>query len=140
MPTEIFLLTCNQFYYLEHVEIIYVYLLARNSALLRRNTVAASRGAWGNFPPSRRLFPLHLPPSQKEKIGQNQPLSAIFFYFCPLRKAFCPLDAPTKISGAAIVEIKYKSQGGRAILKAFILVVFLTLIFSQSVAVVACML
>ena len=57
----------------------------------------ASRGAWANLPPptvaSEALPPLA--PSQKKK----WPKAAIvgkFLDFCPLRNAFCPLDAPQK--------------------------------------------
>ena len=45
----------------------------------------------------------HLPPSE-EKHCQNQPFLAKFLFFCHLRNAFCPLDAPpppTKKSGVA---------------------------------------
>ena len=59
-------------------------------------------GAWGKMPPSRRLCP-PLPPPPVRRI--KWPKSAIFgkcLDFCPLRIAFCPLDAPhKKISGAA---------------------------------------
>ena len=56
--------------------------------------VVASRRGMRALPPSRRLCP-HLPPSE-EKNGQNQPFSAIFCLFFPLRIAFCPLNAPHK--------------------------------------------
>ena len=51
-------------------------------------------GTWDICLPVGGSFP-HLPPSQKKK----WPKSAIFgklVDFCPLRNAFCPLDAPTK--------------------------------------------
>ena len=65
-----------------------------------KGTVAASRGHGGICPLSRRLCAPTCPQSE-EKNGQNQPFSAN----CPLRIAFCPLDAPPqkkkKNSGAA---------------------------------------
>ena len=51
-------------------------------------------GHGGKMPPVGGSAP-HLPPSQKKKL----PKSAIFgkfLDFCPLRIAFCPLDAPHK--------------------------------------------
>ena len=37
-----------------------------------------------------------LAPQSEEKNGQNQPFLGKFLDFCPLRIAFCPLDAPHK--------------------------------------------
>ena len=56
------------------------------------------KGAWGHLPspvPPLEALPPHLPPVRR-KNGQNQLFLAIFLDFCPLRNAFCPLDAPTK--------------------------------------------
>ena len=56
--------------------------------------VAASMGAWGANAPQSEALPPTCPPQKKK-----WPKSAIFgkfLDFCPLRIAFCPLDAPHK--------------------------------------------
>ena len=55
--------------------------------------VAASRGG-GMGHPDQGSAPTC--PPVRRKNGQNQPFLAIFFNFCPLRNAFCSLDAPHK--------------------------------------------
>ena len=64
--------------------------------------VAASRGAWGHFPLSRRLCPPLAPPVRKKWL--KSATFGKFLDFYPLRIVFCPLDAPPqkkKNSGAA---------------------------------------
>ena len=55
--------------------------------------MAASRGGHGASL-RRRLCPTCL--QSVGKNGKNHPFSAKFLEFCPLRIAFCPLDAPHK--------------------------------------------
>lgn len=64
------------------------------------HAVVAPRGAWGGiFPLLEALPPLAL--LRREK-WQKSAIFVILKNFCPLRYAFCPLDAPPqKFSGAA---------------------------------------
>ena len=64
------------------------------------------KGTCGHLPPpSRRLCP-HLP-SVRRKIWPKSAIVGKFLDFCPLTRAFCPLDALTKNSGAATGKKAY---------------------------------
>ena len=73
--------------------------------------MAASGGGLGGQMPQSEALPPPLAPQSEEKNGKNQPFSANLD-FCPLRIAFCPLDAPPpqkkkkkKTSGAATEHV-----------------------------------
>ena len=67
-------------------------------------------GGMREHPPPVRGSAPPLPPSQKEKMAKISHIQ-LFFYFCSLRYAFCPLDAPPKNSGAATARMVSRSTG-----------------------------
>ena len=77
----------------------------------------------GAFPPPVGGSAPTCPPVRR-KNGQNQPFSAKFLNFCPLRIAFCPLVSPTKVSGAATVL----NTGGQKCMKRKLVVAVSSLI------------
>ena len=67
-------------------------------------SVAASRGRHGGiWPQSAALPPACPPPPPPPPRRKKWSKSAIFNRFFPLRNAFCPLDAPQKMSGPTTV-------------------------------------
>ena len=74
------------------------------SYVCRSKCPSSSGGIKGRHAPSQRLCP-PCPPIKRKKLLKSA-IFGIFFNFCPLRYAFCLLDAPhEQFSSAATAEV-----------------------------------
>ena len=83
---------------------ICIYPLMKRPLDLKIICSGCIKGPWGHLPPIGGSAPPTCPPIERKKWSKSV-IFGKFFDFCPLRNAFCPLDAPPpqkkKNSGAA---------------------------------------